>query len=559
MGQTFARWRRSRRPRFTLASRILSLHLAIILVALVVGGVASYWVAKGRLDDEYGNRALVIAQSVASMPVVRDALSGAAPPSGVQPVAESVRHATGANFVVVMDRAGVRLSHPNPALIGQRVDDVGPALDGVPWIGPDNGSLGPSIRAKAPVFGLDGQVIGVVSVGFREDTVSSALVHELLPAVGITLGSVLALAAVGSVLLARRVKRQTFGLEPADIARLLEQREAIVHGIREGMIASDLKGRVTLANDQALDLLGMDPGSSGRPVDEVVPPGRIRELLHGQAAEPDEPLAAGDRVLVANQMPVVARGGVIGHVVTLRDRTELVEVLRELDSVRGLSDALRAQAHEFSNRLHTIAGLIELGRHDEALRLITEETTSQQELADDIARKVENPVLGALLLGKSVIAAERGVELTLSADSHVTEDLGDSRALVTIVGNLIDNALDAVAALPPSAARRVAVRLRSDATGMVIEVCDTGPGIDPALGAAIFDPGVSSKSNAARPRGLGLALVRQAVDRRGGVIDVDGSDGTVFRVLLPMTPAGGDAGTATLEQSALADEAVALR
>ena len=550
--------RRLARPRFSLASRILSLQLGIILVALIVGGITSYWNAHGRLDDEYGHRALAIAQSVASTPTVRDALSGAAPRSAVQPVAEAVRTSTGANFVVVMDRAGVRLSHPNRALIGQPVEDNGPALDGVPWIGTDNGSLGRSVRAKAPVFDSGGSVVGVVSVGFSEPTWGSALVHEL-PTVGITLGTVLALAGAGSFLLARRVKRQTFGLEPAEIARVLEQREAILHGVREGVIAADLKGRVSLVNDQALDLLGMGGDSAGRLVDEVLPDGRIRELLKGGASEHDEVLAAGDRVLVANRMPVVARGGVIGYVLTLRDRTELVDVLRELDSVRGLSDALRAQAHEFSNRLHTIAGLIELGRNDEALRLITSETTSQQELADDVARKVESPVLAALLLGKSVVAAERGVELTLSADSHVSADGGDSRALVTIVGNLIDNALEAVAELPTDAERHVDVVLRTDDAGMVIEVRDSGPGVDPALGAAIFDAGVSSKENGGRHRGIGLALVRQAVERRGGVIDVASEGGAVFRVLLPpVTPRPSDDATRFSAVAAM-DETAALR
>ena len=532
MSSARSRGRGQGRPRFSLASHILSLQLGVILAALVVGGVTSSWVARGRLDDEYGNRALVIAQSVASTPTVRDALAGVGPAPAVQPLAEAVRTSTGANFVVVLDRVGVRLSHPNPSLIGQPVDDIGPALDGIPWIGPDDGSLGPSIRAKAPVFDTAGHVVGVVSVGFPEATVSTALAHEL-PAVGITLGTVLALAAGGSFLLAGRLKRQTFGLEPAAIAGLLEQREAILHGIREGMIATDLKGRVSLINDHALDLLGIDSDGAGRQVDDLVPAGRIRDLLHGGPARPDEVLAAGDRVLVANRMPVVGRGGVIGYVVTLRDRTELVDVLRELDSVRGLSDALRAQAHEFSNRLHTIAGLIELGRDDEALRLITADTTSQQALADDVARRIENPVLAALLLGKSVVAAERGVELILSDDSHVSAEIDDSRALVTIVGNLIDNALDAVATQPPGADGRVRVTLRSEANDMAIEVRDSGPGIDPAIGTAIFDAGVSSKSNTARHRGIGLALVRQAVERRGGSIDVASEGGAVFRVRLP--------------------------
>jgi two-component system CitB family sensor kinase len=487
-----------------------------------------------RLDDEYGHRALAIAEAVAATPAIRDALQGPNPAATIQPVAEGVRKGSGALYVVVMDRAGVRYSHPDPTLIGKKVDDAGPALDGNPWIGPDTGALGPSMRGKAPIFDASGAVIGVVSVGFHEDVISSALIHEL-PSVGITLGLALALGVVGSLLLARHLKRKTFGLEPDEIAGLLEQREAILHGIREGTVAADLRGRVTLVNDEARDLLGLDGDCVGQRVCDLPLPARIREMLSGGNAQRDEVVLAGERLLLANRMPVVARGGTIGSVVTLRDRTELEGVLRQLDEVRNLSEALRAQAHEFSNRLHTIAGLIELGRADEALGLIGRETALQQELVESLLQRVGNPVVSALLLGKSAVASERGVDFRLSDDTLLNQDVGDPRDLVTVVGNLVDNAIDAVAALPPDAERWVEVSARSDAGAIVVRVHDSGPGIDPALGDAIFDEGVSSKDAASgRKRGLGLALVRQVVQRHGGEIAVTSDGGSVFTVRLPL-------------------------
>jgi two-component system CitB family sensor kinase len=525
-------FRRQGRRHLTLTSEFLVLQLAIILAALVVGLVSSWMVARSRIDDEYGHRALAIAQSVAAFPTVTGALSGTAPVGPVQQVAESVRHASGATFVVVMNRQGIRLSHPIAALIGQRVSDAGPALDGKPWIGPDNGALGASVRAKAPVFDAGGHVIGVVSVGYREDIVFGGFLSEL-PAIGITFGSALALATAGSFLLARRVKRKTFGLEPEEIGAVLEQREAILHGIREGTIATDLRGRISLVNDEARDLLALDEACIGRSVQDVLPPGRIRDMLAGESGAKDEVVINGERVLIANRMPVAARGGVIGYVVTLRDRTELVGALRELDEVRDLSDALRAHAHEFSNRLHTLAGLIEMGRHDEALAMITEEGTVQQELAESVARRIENPVLSALVLSKSVVAAERGVDLRLSEDTKVNAGIGDNRDLVTIVGNLLDNAFDAVAQQPPDRQRRVDLSIHADGSGIAIDVRDSGPGIDPGVGTAIFDKGVTSKSANGSPRGLGLTLVRHAVERRGGVIDFVNDGGAVFRVRLP--------------------------
>ncbi|MHB8588286.1 MAG: sensor histidine kinase [Candidatus Dormibacteraceae bacterium] len=525
-----------RTPRLTLASQIFLLQLGVLAIAAVAGVATSVWVAWQQIDSRYTQRALAIAEAVAATPAVSEAMLAPDPPQVLQPLATSVQRATHATFVVILNRQGVRYSHPDPTLIGKRVTDMGPGLDGKTWTGHDNDTLGPSVWAKAPIFGADRSVIGVVSVGFTETLVGASLT-DALPATAIVLGSALALAFLGSVLLAGHLKRRTFGMEPEAIATMFEQREAILHGIREGTVATDLRGRLTVVNDEARDLLELGAGCVGKPVGEVLPPGRVRDMLTGGAATTDEVVLVGDRVLVANRMPVVARRANIGYVVTLRDRTQLMGVLRELDSVRSLSDALRAQAHEFSNRLHTIAGLIELGRHEEALRLITEETSMQQALLEKLVMRVGSPVLSALLLGKSVVANERGVEFRLSDDTLLMHDVGDPRDLVTVIGNLCDNALDAVA-VQPAGQRWVDVSARIERGVIIVRVHDSGPGIDSALGDTIFDEGVSSKSDGCDvPRGLGLALVRQVVRRHGGTVSVENDGGAVFtaRLLLPDT------------------------
>src|SRR4051794_15357163 len=316
-----------------------------------------------------------------------------------------------------------------------------PVLAGKTFLGVQDGSLGRSMRAKVPVRDEFGDVIGLVSVGVTERTLSAKL-RGNLPVIFIPTLFGLLLGALGSVLLARRIKRQTFGLEPDEIARLLEQREAMLHGIREGAIATDASGRVTLLNDEAQRLLGLDTSALGRFVEDVVPAGRLRDVLLGRVDGPDQIVVVGDRVVVTNRMPVDVRGRAIGAVVTLRDRTELEGLLRELDDVRSLADALRAQEHEFSHRLHVIGGLIELGRYEEAVQFISRSSVLHQELAESLVDRVGDPVLVALLLGKSVVAGERGIDLNVSAVGTLPEDLGDVRGIVTVLGNLIDNALD---------------------------------------------------------------------------------------------------------------------
>ena len=223
-------------------------------------------------------------------------------------------------------------------------------------------------------------------MGFLVATVASQAA-DLGPQVGIFLVIALALGGVGSVL-ARRLKRQTFGLEPREMVGLLEQREAMLHGIREGTIATDRQGRITLINDEARRLLRLPEDAEGRRLENLLPAGRVHDILTGEASGTDQVVIARDRVLVVNRMPVIVRGETIGWVVTLRDRTELESMVRQLGDARSLTDALRAQAHEFSNRLHTIAGLVEMGRYDEAIRSSTESSAVSQELTESLIERV---------------------------------------------------------------------------------------------------------------------------------------------------------------------------
>lgn len=521
-------------PRLTLASRIFALQVAIVVLVVVVGALAAVLVIRTQLDRSYEGRSLAVADSVAAQPIVRSAVAAGDPDGVLQPLAERIRLATGATFIVITDRNGVRFSHPNPERIGEMVStDPEPALSGSRWSGTQEGTLGVSVRGKVPISADDGTVIGMVSVGFLQAEVGSQLLAQL-PTLAAFLAAAVTLGAIGSLLLSRHVKSQTFGLEPAEIAGLLEQREAILHGIREGAVAVDLDGRITLVNDEARRLLALETGAVGELVADVVGPGRVRDVLVGTLDRPDQLVITEGRVLVANRMPVYVRGAVTGAVVTFRDRTELAEVLRELEGVRTVTDALRAQAHEFSNRLHTIVGLVEMGRQSEAVRLSTEDAVVHQELIETLLGRVGDPTLSALLLAKAVVAAERGISLRLSDDTLLLDAIDDPRDLVTVIGNLVDNALDAVAAGPTTGGRCVDVGVRTEPHATVVRVHDSGPGVDPAHLERVFEEGFTTKEPGAQPmRGLGLALVQQVVRRRGGTITLTNEGGARFVVRLP--------------------------
>lgn len=518
------------RPR-PLARQLLVLQIGIVAATVIVGALASYGLVSGQIDEQYEQRSLAIAYAVAATPDILDAMAmpPAEAPKVVQPIAEAIRRSAGASFVVVANRDGIRYSHPNPENIGKRVStDPKSALGGDVFVGIEQGTLGRSVRAKVPIFGTDGEVIGIVSVGFLQEQLAAKLA-QALPTMTLTVLLALALGIGGSLAIARRIERQTFGLGAREIAGLLEQRDAVLHGIREGMLALDTTGRITLANDEARRLLAIAGAPEGRRLEEIVPEGRVREVLLGVKSGADQVVLAGDRVLVANRMPVAVRGREVGAVVTLRDRTELEGVLRELDTVRGLAHALRAQAHEFSNKLHTVGGLIELGRIQEAVHFIAETSLVHQELVDLVQARIADPALAALLLAKAAVASERHVDFRLASDAHLPVEVVDVRDLITVVGNLVDNAIDAVASSPQG---WVEVSIHAGDEGVAVRVRDSGRGVDSALAEQIFREGFTTKHGGSH-HGLGLALVRQVAQRRGGWVRVTNDGGAVFTALIP--------------------------
>jgi two-component system, CitB family, sensor kinase len=518
------------KARLPLAYQILVFQVAIVLLSTLIGAAAAVWQASQELDRQYEQRSLAIAESVASDATIQQALLTGDPTGLIQRAAENIRHTTGASYIVVADRRGIRYSHPNPAMIGKPVDEQ-PAtvLAGHTWVGVQRGTLGVSARGKAPIF-YEGQVIGMVSVGFLETAVSQQLLREL-PGFGVTVLLALALGAAGSLLLASRLKRQTFGLEPHEIAGLLEEREASLQGIHEGAIATDASGTITLANDEARRLLDLPADCVGRKVSQVLPQGRLMKFLAGGLNDQDEVLLAGDRVLVASRRSIRVRGREIGHVATLRDTKELTGLSRAM-GVESLTEALRAQAHEFANRLHTIAGLVQMGREDEAMKLIAQTSGVHQELTEALLERVGDPVLGALLLAKAAMASERGVELRVSEDTVMTNSSLDSEDLITLLGNLIDNALDAAGTSNDE--RWVSVSVTEQESELMVRVHDSGPGIPEGVDGQIFQEGYSTKSGAGKRRGFGLALVRQVVRRNGGQVTVVNDSGALFTVRIPL-------------------------
>ncbi|MFE7584336.1 ATP-binding protein [Streptomyces gardneri] len=524
-----ARRRRFGWPRRVFA-QVLLMQLAIATGVTVLATGLFLAPLSDQLDDQAMRRALAIAETTASPGLAADLVG--TPPSARGPVqtkAERIRVSTGAEYVVVMDTHGVRWSHTDPAQIGRRVStDPSAVLAGREVMEIDSGTLGRSARGKAPLRDADGRIVGAVSVGIEYDSVRDRLLAAI-PGLLAYAGGALAVGALAAYLISRRLQRQTHDLAFSDISALLAEREAMLHGIREGVVAIDRTGSVRLLNDEAQRLLGLGPEAAGRPLDELLGQGRTADVLAGRVTGEDLVTVQGHRVLIANRMPTDDGGAVA----TLRDRTELERLGRELDSTRGLIDALRAQDHEHANRLHTLLGLLELDMHEEAVEFVTEVVGVHRATAEQVTEKIHDPLLAALLVGKATVAAERGVSLRISPESLLPDRLVDPRELVTVVGNLVDNALDAVAGTPGA---RIEVAFRTEGRTVVLRVTDSGPGVPEERRELIFTEGWSTKEPPPHGRrGLGLAFVRRLAERRGGTARVAGGPdgGAEFTVVLP--------------------------
>ncbi|HET8987258.1 MAG TPA: sensor histidine kinase [Humibacillus sp.] len=536
--------------RWSVATQTFVLQVGVA-VLVVAAGLAGAWVQAQRAGDlEAIAQTTAVAETVAATPAVIAAVQRPSPTTTLQPYAERVRVESGTDFVVIMSPEAIRYTHPDPGQIGKRfLGHTKDALAGGTVVEDYTGTLGPSLRVVKPVID-NGRVVALVAVGIRKSAVGEQ-VRAQLPGILLAGLVVALLSGLGMALVARRIRRQTHGLGEEQLREMYEYYDAVLHAVTEGLLITDLDGRLRLANDEAVRLLDLPADAVGRPVGELGLSAALAAALTDDAVHEDELHVTAARVLVLNRGPAQWQGRLLGHVATLRDRTDLEELTGELDSARGLAEALRSQAHESANRLHTIVSLIELGHSDRALDFATDELAVSQVLTDRVVGSVEEPALTALLLGKAAEAHERGIAFDIAPGAHWPPDVAPTRDVVTIVGNLIDNALDAVAESDDPSSRRVAFDARvedAETSGRasitphepplryaVLDVSDTGPGLPPGAVEDAFRRGWSTKEQGgAGRRGIGLALVAQTVERLGGHLTVSGPPGARFTVRLPV-------------------------
>jgi two-component system CitB family sensor kinase len=521
------------KPRFDvrLATQVLLLQVAVVVLTLGLAGGMLAFFSHQRIKAEVGNRALDVARVLAFAPVVRADVArydDAGLPEGLartdelangqlQLIASEVQKRTDVLFVVITNDQGIRLAHPDREELGKRVStDPEEALAGHEMVTAQSGTLGPSVRAKVPVLRPNSQeVVGEVSVGISTSAVHKQLWTDVRTA-AVLVGVALLIGVVGSLLLARRWRALTLGLQPSELAEMVRGQAAVLHGIGEGVLAADTSWKTTFVNDEACRLLEIDD-ERGRPVEEIGLTPRVLDVF--KSVDPKPSIATvGDRIVVVSARRVSREGNDLGAVLVVRDRTDVETLTRQLDAVQLMSTALRAQRHEFANRLHLLNGLLHSGHVADAQQYL-EELLGSGPLGSALPGidAVRDAFLQAFLAAKAATAREAGVTLRIGEATWVSGRLALPVDVTTVLGNLIDNAIDA-ARTGVDAAKVVEVELLQDGSTLHITVADSGDGVAPDFVEHVFTEGRSTKPQSGVPggRGIGMALSRQISRALGG-------------------------------------------
>lgn len=530
----------------SLAGQVLVLQLAVVLGVLALVAVISLRQSGVTFEQQAGAQVRSVAEYVANSSQVRTKLEEVADQStGVAardtvtqlaPAIESALSLSSASEIDITAPDGEVLVSSDPQRVGTQADLDGSGVQGGRgWSGLREVDGRTVVAAYAPVLSdedsSEGDLVGLVLVEQNYPTVWQRLTDSAAD-LAVFLGVGTLLGVLGTYVVSRVVRRRTRGLGVSEISRLADHREALLHSIREGVLAVGTDGRITMVNDAALRLLGLEPDALGKPAAGLGLAHEVVSLLDGSAAVDEDAVAVvADRVLVFNRRAASSRGRGIGTVTTMRDRTELVSLQSQLSSNLSITDTLRAQTHEFSNHLHIISGLVQLEEYSELRSLVGNLARRRAETSDFVTARVKDLAVAALVLAKSSVADEHGVRLELSEDSVLPVLApGDAADLTTVLGNLIDNAVDACRGMEGA---EVIVSLQAGHSHLHVEVADNGPGVPEELREAIFVRGFSTKPDVLGGRGIGLPLVQLICAQRGGSIEVHQGKGAVFSVRLP--------------------------
>ncbi|MDR4887155.1 sensor histidine kinase [Fredinandcohnia sp. QZ13] len=519
----------------TLQTKIITLILTLIVFVIsVLTGMFLYYEAKDT-NEEMQKLAIQASRTLSLIPIMKDVSHEDVQSGSMQAITQQIGNQAGANYVLIEYKDGLNISYPSYEVGHSAFDpeNYKAIVFGGYYTIETKNELGHILWGKAPIFAENNgqQIIGVASVGFLKNEIQQSMNHKLLKTLIIAI-IVLIVGIFGGVLLAKSIRNDIMGLEPHEIASLYRERNAILKSVKEGIIAIDNKGFITLLNNSAKQMLGISNESINKPIAEILPNTRMLRVLDSNMVESDDEMIINNRVLIVNRMPIIENGKTVGVVSSFRDKTEIKKMVDTLTEIKNYSEDLRAQTHEFTNKLYVLSGLLQLQQYEQAIAMIQQETNQLNFQNDILFNQIKDPKLQAILLGKIGRASEKKVSLEIDENSYLTELPGHISITdcIIIIGNLIDNAIDEVM----QDEGIVTFFVTDIGNDIVFEVSDNGKGIPNDKISKLFEKGVSSKAE--KNRGFGLWNVKTVVDKLSGSIEVTNgkNNGAIFTVFLPI-------------------------
>mgnify|MGYP001178161373 CR=1 FL=1 len=511
------------KKRIKLRTKILLLSSLLVFVSVFASGLTMLYNISASFEDEIGERAIAIARTVAQVHEIQTAVGKPGGEEIIQPIAERIRLSTNVDYIVILDMNAIRYSHPSETLIGQVFEggDERPAFSELEYTSKAEGELGFSIRAFVPIMNEEGiEQVGVAVVGILAPQLSylfETYQWNLL----FSLVSGLLIGLVGAWLLANNVKKQTYQLEPYEIGRLFEERSTIMETLDIGIIATDGQGNISFMNQLAKEYLDISDDRTLN-LDEVFKNSWVSVPFIKKRKLTNKPINLGGTMYLVSVFPIFVGKHYVGALLTLQNRSVVHQLGEELTGVKNVVATLRAQNHEYMNKLHSIGGLLQLGETEKALGLILQETSHEDNIVNFIHHHFNDYVVSGLLLGKRSRAKELGVDFEIDPESYV-EDIFkgfSSGDVITIIGNLLDNAFEACI---ESETKQVNCLIQGNQEYFYLLVTDSGVGMTDEETKYMFEPGKSSKAK--EGRGIGLALVKEIVELNNGVITVHSEKG----------------------------------
>lgn len=509
-----------------LLQKLIFFSAMLVLVAFITSAVFLGKILQEVIEHHIGERALAVSKTIALTPQVIAWVENDDIDGKLQQMTLQIQRHIDAQFIVIGDINSIRLTHPNEDKIGEKMvgEDNEQALKyGQYYISQSTGSLGPSIRGKSPIFNQKGDIIGIVSVGYLKTKVNEIIqakrnqfLNYLYVAMVITI--------IMAFLLSRKIKSSLLGYEPKEISRLFLEKQAILDSVKEAIIATDKDGVISMHNEVAKNYFQLESSHPTAP-----PP--IQKIFLTCKETKDVNLEINNEDYICNFSPIIQDGQTIGMVASCRKKEEIDALVWELTRVKQYSERLREKKHEFSNLLHLISGHIQIGEYDKAIALITEDHLPDEKIIEQFKSMIADPVVASIFIGKYYFAFDKGVKIILDENSTIQEaiDPSISKHLLTILGNIINNAIDASLL---GCTKEVILFATDIGNDLIFDIEDSGEGIDTQILDKIFEKGFSTKGEL--HSGYGLFFVKSTLEQLGGFVSIEkGNYGTIVSIHIP--------------------------